>query len=159
MRPGERRGQEVLVLREEVRLARVVVVGAEHGRQSRVAHEARSDARNGVGPDGDVRIDEQHDIAARDGRAEVPRPGRTSRLRQRHRARAGGFRQASTPLAGAVEHDDDFSGTRVSFAERAQALPESGTVRADWNDHRHARSTGIVTIGSVSRSGTKRRAG
>ena len=62
--------QQVLVLRDEVGLARLVVVGADQRIQLALAREGGADAARGVPADQDVGVDEEEDVAPRRARAE-----------------------------------------------------------------------------------------
>jgi hypothetical protein len=69
--------RQILVLRYEVRRPRDIVVGAEHRLDARLDPEALDNARQSVGRDDHVGVDEHQHFTVGDRRATVPRDGGT----------------------------------------------------------------------------------
>jgi hypothetical protein len=68
--------EEVAKARDQTGASGLVVVRAEHRDELRVGGEVATNTTEGIGVNGDIRIDENEDVAARSLSAEVSRPGR-----------------------------------------------------------------------------------
>ncbi len=136
--------EEVLVLREEVRLARAVVVRSEEGAQPRVGAEGPQHQPDRLGTDGHVGVDEEEEFTARDGRAQVARRGRAGpRPRTGEHPRARPPRQLVRSVGRPVIHDDQLPGrVRRRGVQRVEAAREGRPAVVDRHDHRHGRGRG-----------------
>ena len=135
--------REVLVLREEVRRCRELVVGAEHrrgpGPRERVPEHARR-----VGVHDDVRVDEPEDVAPGDLGAAVAGAARAEPPARRHDARSGLGRDPGRRVGRAVVDDDHLGDLAVEPErdERREAAREHRFAVVDGDDHADRRRGG-----------------
>src|SRR5207245_1397679 len=129
--------EQVAVLGYQAGRARAAVVGAEDGNEVEIGLERLDDARDRVGRDHDIGVDEEDDVppsgapagVARGSRSAVPsEPKNDHAMARRHRGRV---------VRGGVVDHDDLERRRGRSDESRQTFAELPGTVVGGDDHRH----------------------